>query len=117
MSKRKAPSNDNPNSDLCEFLIGKLINYIVMDVWKLQIAACISLIAWTTILCLDQLSDSVYHLELADYEKNVSRNIHKYNAYRKAATALAAHPTRIKNGDDAKKLVIQIILYKLRHIL
>lgn len=43
-------------------------------------------------------------LELADYEKNVSRNIHKYNVYRKAAAALAIHGTRIKSGDEAKKL-------------
>lgn len=41
---------------------------------------------------------------MADYEKNVSRNIHKYNAYRKAASVLADHPTRIKSGAEAKKL-------------
>lgn len=41
---------------------------------------------------------------MADYEKNVSRNIHKHNAYRKAANTLAAHPSRIKSGDEAKKL-------------
>ncbi|XP_067121922.1 DNA polymerase beta-like [Centruroides vittatus] len=43
-------------------------------------------------------------LELAEYEKNVSRNIYKYRAYRKAAETLAHHPTRIKNGEEAKKL-------------
>lgn len=43
-------------------------------------------------------------MELADYERNVSRNIHKYNAYRKAASTLAAHPTRIKSGAEARKL-------------
>ncbi|XP_028174412.1 DNA polymerase beta-like [Ostrinia furnacalis] len=43
-------------------------------------------------------------MELADYEKNVSRNIHKYNAYRKAASVLAAHPKKIESGDEAKKL-------------
>ncbi|CAH2016654.1 unnamed protein product [Acanthoscelides obtectus] len=42
--------------------------------------------------------------ELSEYEKNVSRNIHKYNAYRKAASVLAQHPTRITSGDEAKKL-------------
>ncbi|XP_068901143.1 DNA polymerase beta-like [Tenebrio molitor] len=42
--------------------------------------------------------------ELADYEKNVSRNVHKYNAYRKAASVLASHPTRITSGREAKKL-------------
>ncbi|BES87960.1 DNA polymerase [Nesidiocoris tenuis] len=43
-------------------------------------------------------------IELADYEKNVNRNIHKHNVYRKAANVLASHPTRIKNGDEARKL-------------
>ncbi|CAG9770196.1 unnamed protein product [Ceutorhynchus assimilis] len=42
--------------------------------------------------------------ELAEYEKNINRNIHKYNAYRKAAATLAAHPTRVKSGAEAKKL-------------
>lgn len=42
--------------------------------------------------------------ELADYEKNVSRNIYKYNAYRKAAAVLAEHPKKIESGDEAKKL-------------
>ncbi|KAL1139849.1 hypothetical protein AAG570_006826 [Ranatra chinensis] len=63
MSKRKAPSSDNPNHDFCEFLI-----------------------------------------EIGEYERNVNRNIHKYNAYRKAASSLAAHPTRITSGKEAKKL-------------
>jgi predicted flap endonuclease-1-like 5' DNA nuclease len=45
-----------------------------------------------------------HFLELADYEKNVSRNVHKYNAYRKAASVLASHPTRITSGREAKKL-------------
>ncbi|KAI0221041.1 DNA polymerase beta [Lamellibrachia satsuma] len=43
-------------------------------------------------------------MELANYEKNVTRQMHKYNAYRKAAGALAKHPTRIKNGAEARKL-------------
>lgn len=42
--------------------------------------------------------------ELAEYEKNVSRNIHKYNAYRKAASVLATHNKRIQSGEEAKKL-------------
>ncbi|XP_044260948.1 DNA polymerase beta-like [Tribolium madens] len=42
--------------------------------------------------------------ELAEYEKNISRNIHKYNAYRKAASVLASHPIRIKSGEESKKL-------------
>ncbi|CAH0406968.1 unnamed protein product [Chilo suppressalis] len=43
-------------------------------------------------------------IELAEYERNVNRNIHKYNAYRKAASVLAAHHKRIESGDEAKKL-------------
>ncbi|KAK2185306.1 hypothetical protein NP493_240g01043 [Ridgeia piscesae] len=42
--------------------------------------------------------------ELANYEKNVTRQMHKYNAYRKAAGVLAKHPTKIKSGAEAKKL-------------
>ncbi|XP_060842274.1 DNA polymerase beta-like [Rhopalosiphum padi] len=42
--------------------------------------------------------------ELADYEKNVTRNIYKCNAYRKAASALAKHGKRIKSGEEAQKL-------------
>ena len=44
--------------------------------------------------------------ELANYEKNVNRAMHKYNAYRKAAGALAQHGTRINSGKEAKALVI-----------
>jgi len=43
-------------------------------------------------------------VELADYERNVTRALHKSNAYRKAAAALSAHPKAISNGDEAKKL-------------
>lgn len=42
--------------------------------------------------------------ELADYEKNVVRNIHKSNVYRKAAFALANHDKRITSGAEARKL-------------
>ena len=42
--------------------------------------------------------------ELANYEKNVNRNVHKFNAYRKAAGVLAKLPERIKSGAEAKKL-------------
>ncbi|XP_062518602.1 DNA polymerase beta-like [Corticium candelabrum] len=42
--------------------------------------------------------------ELAEYERTVTRQIHKYNAYRKAASVLSKHPTRIANGAEAKKL-------------
>lgn len=63
MSKRKGPSDDNPNADIVDML-----------------------------------------MELANYEKNVNRQMHKFNAYRKAAGAIAKHPTRITQGKDAKKL-------------
>lgn len=42
--------------------------------------------------------------ELAEHEKNVNRNIHKYNAYRKAASILSVHPVPITCGKDARKL-------------
>ncbi|KAL4646569.1 DNA polymerase beta [Arapaima gigas] len=43
-------------------------------------------------------------IELANYEKNVNRAIHKYNAYRKAASVIAKYPEKIKSGTEAKKL-------------
>ncbi|KAG8441161.1 hypothetical protein GDO86_006776 [Hymenochirus boettgeri] len=43
-------------------------------------------------------------VELANYERNVNRAIHKYNAYRKAASVIAKYPTKIKSGSEAKKL-------------
>ena len=45
--------------------------------------------------------------ELANYEKNVNRQMHKYNVYRKAAGVLAKNPTRIKSGAEAKALVLE----------
>eukprot|EP00049_Salpingoeca_infusionum_P009348 m.155279 g.155279 ORF g.155279 m.155279 type:complete len:351 (+) comp14309_c0_seq3:218-1270(+) len=42
--------------------------------------------------------------ELADFEKNVSRHMHKHNAYRKASRAVAVYPKRITSGKEAKKL-------------
>ncbi|CAH1795220.1 unnamed protein product [Owenia fusiformis] len=47
---------------------------------------------------------SDFLFELANFEKNVSRNMHKYNVYRKAAGTLAKLPNRIKNGTEAQKL-------------
>ena len=43
-------------------------------------------------------------IELANYEKNVNRNVFKHNAYRKAAGVLAKLPEKVKSGDEAKKL-------------
>lgn len=42
--------------------------------------------------------------ELAEYEKNVTRNIYKSSAYRKAASALSRHPIRITSGKEARTL-------------
>ncbi|XP_022081994.1 DNA polymerase beta-like isoform X2 [Acanthaster planci] len=42
--------------------------------------------------------------ELANYEKNVTRQMHKYNAYRKAASTIAKYPEKITSGKEAKKL-------------
>ena len=41
---------------------------------------------------------------MANYEKNVSKNIHKHNAYRKAANSIAAYGKRISSGAEARKL-------------
>ncbi|CAL4078973.1 unnamed protein product [Meganyctiphanes norvegica] len=43
-------------------------------------------------------------IELSEFEKNVNRNIHKYNAYRNGAAAIAKLSTRVKNGQEAMKL-------------
>uniref|UniRef100_A0A673SRS7 DNA polymerase n=1 Tax=Suricata suricatta TaxID=37032 RepID=A0A673SRS7_SURSU len=42
--------------------------------------------------------------ELANFEKNVNQAIHKYHAYRKAASVIAKYPHKIKSGAEAKKL-------------
>lgn len=43
-------------------------------------------------------------MELANYERNISKNIYKYNAYRKAAGTLSNLSERVKNGNEARKL-------------
>lgn len=43
--------------------------------------------------------------EIGDYEKNVNRQVHKYNAYRKAAQSIKNHPNEITCVKDAKKIV------------
>jgi len=63
MSKRKAPSDENPNADFVDFLF-----------------------------------------ELANYEKNVNRNVFKHNAYRKAASIISKLPERLQSGEEAQKL-------------
>lgn len=53
------------------------------------------------------------------YERNVNRNIHKYNAYRKAASVIASHSTRLTSGEEARKLdgVGQKISEKIKEFL
>ena len=63
MSKRKAPQGDNPNKDICDMLMGKSFvrstsNYVCIYIFN------------------------AFLLELATYERNVGRNIHKSNAYK-----------------------------------
>nr|BAK40153.1 DNA polymerase beta [Aurelia sp. 1 sensu Dawson et al. (2005)] len=43
-------------------------------------------------------------IELADYEKNVENSMFKSKVYRKAASILANHPTKITSGAEARKL-------------
>jgi len=43
-------------------------------------------------------------IELAVWEKNVNRNQHKHNAYRKAAQAISSLDYRLESGKEAKKL-------------
>lgn len=43
-------------------------------------------------------------IELANYEKNISKNVYKYNAYRKAANTLSSLTQRVSNGEEARKL-------------
>lgn len=47
---------------------------------------------------------SDFLFELANYEKNVNRNVFKHNAYRKAAAVISKLPNRLKSGDEARKL-------------
>lgn len=49
-----------------------------------------------------QISDFLY--ELANYERTVTRQSHKANAYRKAAAAIAKHDVDITSGGQAQKL-------------
>ena len=42
--------------------------------------------------------------ELATYEKNVNRDMHRSGAYRKAAAAISEHAEEIKSGDQAMKI-------------
>lgn len=41
---------------------------------------------------------------MAEYEKNVARNMYKYKAYLQAARTLSEHPTKIASGKEAKQL-------------
>lgn len=43
-------------------------------------------------------------IELTNFQKNVSRAIHKERAYRKEASVTAEYPYKIKSRTEAKKL-------------
>jgi hypothetical protein len=43
--------------------------------------------------------------ELAEYEKNVNKQIYKFYAYRKVAQELLNHPVKIKTIEQARTLV------------
>ena len=65
------------------------------------------IIVIVNIIFMPYFNFHMFHLftELANYEKNVNHALHKYNAYRKAAGAIANFPTRLTSGAEAKKLV------------
>lgn len=100
MSKRKAPGNlNNPNYDLCDFLTGKIVEFVVPKIilntfWH----------AYWLYSFFDFILCSNLFAELSNYEKNVTKNIYKSNAYRKAASTLSSLPQRVKSGAEAKKL-------------
>ncbi|KAJ8414130.1 hypothetical protein AAFF_G00067280 [Aldrovandia affinis] len=54
----------------------------------------------------ESLNDGItdFLTELANYERNVNRAVHKYNAYRKAASVISKYPEKIRSGTEAKKL-------------
>jgi len=47
---------------------------------------------------------AAFLFELANYEKNVTRDQYKHSAYRKAAAAIASHPEPIKSGKEAQAI-------------
>jgi len=56
-------------------------------------------------ICLSRCESCFCFVELANYEKNVNRQMHKYNAYRKAAGVIARYNKKITSGAQARKLV------------
>ena len=82
-TKRK--QTDSPNAELIDFLNG---TYHFYDF----------------VFELEQYFFFI-NLELADYEKNVSRMIHKSNAYKKAAGSIGRVTHKIESIKDIKGLV------------
>lgn len=78
-TKRK--TTDSPNAELIDFLHGEVVSIESFSDWQ------------------------SFSLELAEYEKNVSRMIHKANAYRKAASSIAKIDHKIESIKDVKGLV------------
>ena len=50
-------------------------------------------------------------LELSDFERNVSRNVYKANAYKKAAGTIAHLTERISSGKEVSAKKQRIILH------
>lgn len=88
----------------------RYVSESVDGLWKYEKIKGLNFHTYYSLLCVLKYSSchfltfSFVLLELADYEKNVSRNIHKYNAYRNAASVIAQHPTRITSGSEARQL-------------
>uniref|UniRef100_A0A803VEW2 DNA polymerase n=1 Tax=Ficedula albicollis TaxID=59894 RepID=A0A803VEW2_FICAL len=91
MSKRKAPQ-ESPNEGITDFLTGKCVRSVGAVGWEGPRPGC---------------SHRGSPAELANYERNVNRAIHKYNAYRKAASVISRYPSKIGSGAEAKKLIRQ----------
>ena len=88
MSKKIFTLYKNMNQELCDMLNGKQKMY-----WNV-----------TTNSNLNPLNYFFAISELALHEKNVMNNSFKYNAYRRAAFALANYPKKISSGREALKL-------------
>ncbi len=83
LSAKKAKlSNEKPNLELAQMLLGNLKKECYFK---------------ALLICFVK--------ELADFEKNVERQIYKHNAYRKVANEIMSHPHKIKNIEEAKQLV------------
>ena len=49
-------------------------------------------------------------IELADFEKNVNKQVYKYNAYRKASRSVLNYPNKITKKEQIKELVSKFFI-------